>query len=141
MILVQVSQISQSWRPESGTGLRAYSSSYRTSSSGTLSLTADDVAVRHRRNPHQMNWWTRTYGYHASSPGGYRPNYSLPMRSVHPPRTAASFVPSQMSPSCNQVQHSSHELVRTFHLYCSLLLFDIVLTASVRECVFLHIKN
>jgi len=86
---VQVSQISQSWRPESSGGSR-----YR-ASGVTLDLTADDMAVRHRRNPHQMNWWTRVYGC--------RPNYSLPLMSVQPPRTAASFVSSQTSPSCNQV--------------------------------------
>jgi len=98
---VQVSQVSQSWRAESSGAPRNYASGYR--SGGTLDLSADDLAVRHRRNPHQMNWWTRMYGYHGSTPGNYRPNYSLPPPSLHPPRTAASFVPSQTSPSCNQV--------------------------------------
>jgi len=96
---VQVSQVSQSWRPESVN----YGSAYR-GSGGMADLAAEDLAVRHRRNPHQMNWWSRTYGYqHANPPGGYRPNYTLPPPSIHLPRTAASFVPSQTSPSCNQV--------------------------------------
>ena len=109
---VQVSQVSQSWRPDSSTGVRTYSpAAYRGSSGGTLDLSADDAAVRHRRNPHQMNWWTRShmYGYH----GSYRPNYSLPVTSLHPPRTAASYVPSQMSPTCNQVHSSIY-----FTLHC-----------------------
>jgi len=93
---VQVSQVSQSWRAEAtGGGPRSYGGSGYCTSGGTL----DDMAVRHRRNPHQMPWWTRIYGYQH----GYRPNYALPTASIHPPRTAVSFVPSQMSPGCNQV--------------------------------------
>lgn len=102
---VQVSQVSQSWQQtESTSGPRIYGTSmYRTSSGGTVDLGAEDPSVRHRRNPHQMNWWARMYGYHHGVTHGYRPNYALPTASAHPPRTAASFVPSQMSPSCNQV--------------------------------------
>lgn len=101
-VQVQVSQVSQSWQTESTGGPRIYGSVHR-----TLDLGAEDPAVRHRRNPHQMNWWTRMYGYHQQHhhavTHSYRPNYALPTASAHPPRTAASFVPSQMSPSCNQV--------------------------------------
>ena len=100
---VQVSQVSQSLQTESTGAPRIYGSVYRTSSGGTLDLGTDDPAVRHRRNPHQMNWWARTYGYHRGATQSYRPNYALPTASLHPPRTAASFVPSQMSPTCNQV--------------------------------------
>ena len=100
---VQVSQVSQSWQTESTGGPRIYGSVYRTSGGGTLDLGAEDPAVRHRRNPHQMNWWARMYGYQHGVPRGYRLNYALPTASVHPPRTAASFIPSQMSPTCNQV--------------------------------------
>lgn len=101
---VQVSQVSQSWRAGAAES-RNYGTSSGYHQQRTLDLSADDAAVRHRRNPHQMNWWARTYGYHhANSPAGnYRPNYSLPAPSIHPPRTAASFVSSQTSPSCNQV--------------------------------------
>ena len=97
---VQVSQVSQSWRAESANcPLRSYGNSVY--HQRMMELTAEDLAVRHRRNPHQMNWWSRTYGYQHA--GNYRPNYALPPPSVHPPRTAASFIPSQTSPSCNQV--------------------------------------
>lgn len=103
---VQVSQVSQSLQTESTSGARIYGPVYRTSSGGTLDLGAEDPAVRHRRNPHQMNWWTRMHGYHRGVTHSYRPNYALPMASVHPPHTAASFVPSQMSPTCNQVLYN-----------------------------------
>ena len=105
---VQVSQVSQSWRAESASDVRRYSSAYRPSS-GPFEPAADDVDVRHRRNPHQRNWWTwtRTCGYQAGTSASYRPNYSLPLPlpSVHPPCTAASFVSSQVSPTCDQVDY------------------------------------
>jgi len=108
---VQVSQVSQSWRPEPATTPRTFGA-------GTLDLSADDLAVRHRRNPHQMNWWTRMYGYHSGGTAGnyHRPNYALPLTSTQPPRTAASFVSSHMSPGCNQVLdslNSSHSTLLT----------------------------
>jgi len=96
---VQVSQVSQSWRPDLNPVPRSFGGAGYRTSGGTLDLGVDDPAVRHRRNPHQMNWWAQMYGYQRHG----RPNYALPLASVHPPCTAASYCPSQVSPSCNQV--------------------------------------
>ena len=141
---VQVSQVSQSWRPDGSGPRNSYSCRYRTSGGTALELSADDMAVRHRRNPHQMNWWTRAYGYHVGGSvmaHSYQPNYNLPAASVHPPRTGASFLPSsQTSPTCNQVLLNNHLCSITFYsgegyaVQCVCLLF-----MCVCVCVCVHV--
>ncbi len=69
----------------------------------------DELAVRFRRNPHQMNWWLRNYGYynqfqHMPPPA----NSSLYRADCNTGRSMPSFGHSsaslQASPNCNQVR-------------------------------------
>jgi len=70
----------------------------------------DDAAARYRRNPHQMNWWARNYGYYnhphqPQMPGMYRLNADLTSggRMIAHSSMPSAASAMQMSPNCNQV--------------------------------------
>jgi hypothetical protein len=116
---IQVSQVSQSLRPERGQystvrpagqsvsnaprSLQPTFNSQQAPSYGSF----DEAAVRYRRNPHQMNWWARNYGYYQQQMQGaamYRLNADLTSGGRVMVHSAAPAM--QMSPSCNQVRTS-----------------------------------